>query len=160
MPKENLVSVQIPTADLEAVRNALTVLEQKLLPHLVDLSKEERRALLKMGDKSLPFVEKALEYAGTNPTLLPAYVDVAEMKVDLDAVKLLTDFYRLTEKITDMLDDTIKLSGSEAFKTALKIYKAVQHATQSGISGAEVIFNDLKQRFEKTKVKAPETPSE
>ena len=159
MAKDNLVSVQFQAADLEAIKGAFTVLDEKLVPKLIDLNKTERRTLLKMGDKSLPFVEKALEYALTNGNLLPNYVNVAEMKTDLDAVKTLTDLYRSAEKITDMLDDTILLSGSEAFQTALNIYKAVQQAAKSGIEGAEIIFADLKQRFEKSKEKTPETPA-
>jgi hypothetical protein len=38
--------------------------------------------LSKMGDKTLAFVQKALEYAEANPTLVPAYLDIAEAKKD------------------------------------------------------------------------------
>ncbi|MDD5766291.1 MAG: hypothetical protein PHW79_08630 [Candidatus Marinimicrobia bacterium] len=160
MSKDNLISLQIPAADLESGRSGLTAFEEKILPHLVDLLVEERKGLPKMADKTFPFVEKALEYAETNPTLVPSYIDVAEMRIDLQAVTTLTELFRRVEKIYDILDDSILLCGSEAFKAALKFYKAIQTAAKAGVPGAEVIYLDLKQRFEKAKAKSTETTTE
>jgi len=156
MATDNLVSVNIPVEDQDAIKTAFTTLDEKLLPNLIDLTAADRKGLLKMGDKSISFVEKALEYAETNPNLLPGYVDIAGMKIDLNAVKVLTEYLRIAVKLADMLDDTIFLSGNEAFKTGLKIYKAIQQAAKSGIPGAEVIYEDLRQRFEKTREKTGE----
>lgn len=153
MAGNNLVSIKITPEDLDAVKAALTTIEEKLLPHLVDLNKEERKGLPKMRDKTVPFVEKALEYAETNSELVPAYIDVPEMRTDFNAVGTLTELYRRVEKLYDTLDDTILLSGSEAYKAALNFYKAVKNAAKAGAHGAEVISNDLKRRFEKSKEK-------
>jgi len=153
MAGDNLVSIQIPQEDLDAVKAALTTIEEKLLPHLVDLTKEDRKGLPKMRDKTVPFVEKALEYAETNSQLVPAYLNVPEMRTDFNAVGTLTELYRRVEQLYDTLDDTILLSGSEAYKSALNFYKAVKNAAKAGAHGAEVISNDLKQRFEKSKEK-------
>jgi len=150
MAKDNLVSIQIPAEDQDAIRAALTVLDEKLQPFLIALTKDEKKGLPKMRDKSLPFVEKAIEYAEGNPSLVPGFLDVNEMKTDFQAVTLLTEFFRLVEKLYQTLDDTILLSGSEAYKAALNFYKTVQQAAKSGIPGAQVIYDDLKQRFERT----------
>jgi len=150
MAKDNLVSIQIPAEDQDAIRAALTVLDEKLQPFLIALTKEEKKGLPKMRDKSIPFVEKAVEYAEGNPSLVPGFLDVNEMKTDFRAVTLLTEFFRLVEKLYQTLDDTILLSGSEAYKAALNFYKTVKQAAKSGIPGAQVIYDDLKQRFERT----------
>jgi len=150
MAKDNLVSIQIPAEDQDAIRAALTVLDEKLQPFLIALTKEEKKGLPKMRDKSIPFVEKAVEYAEGNPSLVPGFLDVNEMKTDFRAVTLLTEFFRLVEKLYQTLDDTILLSGSEAYKAALNFYKTVKQAAKSGIPGAKVIYDDLKQRFERT----------
>jgi len=151
MAKDNLVSIQIPAEDQDAIRAALTVLDEKLQPFLIALTKEEKKGLPKMRDKSIPFVEKAVEYAEGNPSLVPGFLDVNEMKTDFRAVTLLTEFFRLVEKLYQTLDDTILLSGSEAYKAALNFYKTVKQAAKSGIPGAQVIYDDLKQRFERSK---------
>jgi hypothetical protein len=46
--------------------DAIATIRQKL-PFLVDLTTEDRRTMLKMGDKSRAFVSKALEVATQNP---------------------------------------------------------------------------------------------
>jgi len=159
MAKDNLVSIQISAEDQEAIRAALTVLDEKLQPFLIALTKEEKKGLPKMRDKSLPFVEKAVEYAEGNPSFVPGFLNVSEMKVDFQAVTLLTEYFRLIEKLYQTLNDTILLSGSEAYKGSLHFYKTVQQAAKSGIPGAQVIYDDLKQRFERSST-ATTTPTE
>ena len=150
MAKDNLVSIQIPAEDQDAIRAALVTLEEKLQPFLIALTKDEKKGIPKMRDKSIPFVDKAIEYAETNSGFVPSYLNVPEMKVDFQAVSLLTEFYRKVENLNTTLNDTILLSGSEAYKGALQFYKAVKQAAGAGIPGAQVIYDDLKQRFERT----------
>jgi len=59
----NRISLSLPEADMKAVREAVQVLQDKLLPHLITLAPEERRQLPKMGDKTVAFVLKAVNYA-------------------------------------------------------------------------------------------------
>jgi len=88
MAKDNLVSIQIPAEDQEAIRAALTTLEEKLQTFLIALTPKERKGIPKMRDKSTPFVEKAIEYAEGNPSLVPGFVNVSEMKIDFQATSL------------------------------------------------------------------------
>jgi len=155
MAKDNLVSIQIPAEDQEAIRAALTTLEEKLQTYLIALTPKERKEIPKMRDKSTPFVEKVIEYAEGNPTLVPGFVNVSEMKIDFQATSLLTEFFRSIEKLYQTLNDTILLCGSEAYKSALQFYKSAQQASKSGIPGAQAIYDDLKQRFDRTKSATP-----
>jgi hypothetical protein len=82
----NRISLAIPEADLQAVRDALQVLQDKLLPHLLTLAPEERRELPKMGDKTVALVRKAANYARADGSLRPSYLDLEEMERDIQAV--------------------------------------------------------------------------
>lgn len=143
----NRISLKLTDTDLQAIRSAVSVLQTQLLPHLVDLDADARRELPKMGDKTVAFVRKAYEYAATNPTLCPPFLDLAEFGVDLGAVDTLLGLLRPLSQVTDMLDDSTLLAGSEAYAAALSYYQSVKAAARSGVPGAETIAEDLSQRF-------------
>lgn len=144
----NLVSVKISEEDMTAAIGKLNELLGFLSTYMVALTPEERRILPKMSDGNAPFVDKALHYASTNPELVPAYINVDEMEIDTKAVNDLSQLYRLAEKLCSGLNDTIMLSGSEAYVSALAFYKSVKVAAGMNVQGAKPIYDDLKRRFE------------
>jgi len=146
--QENRISITISPEDNAKVKAAIDTLHTTLAPFLVALNPNERRTLPKVSDGTLPFVQKALEYAQTNAQFVPAYVDVAELKTDVDAVSTLLQFLRPLEQLFEILDDTVMLSGSEAYVAALAFYNSVKQATKMKVPGAEPIYNDLLQRFD------------
>jgi uncharacterized protein (DUF1786 family) len=62
MSQQNLISVSIPDTDLSEIKGAITTLNTKLMPYLKTLSVQDRQEMAKMGDKTVAFVQKALEY--------------------------------------------------------------------------------------------------
>ena len=150
----------ISDADKATVLAAITTLKSTLAPYLIALSNDDRQTLPKMGDNNLPFVQKALDYAESNAQFVPAYVDVPELQVDVEAVSALLDFLRPLQQVYSNLNDTIMLSGSEAYVAALAYYNSVKLATKMKVPGAEAIYNDLSQRFIKLTAKpATATPA-
>lgn len=147
MITSNLVSLNIPDADVVAIKDAIQILNEKLLPHLKNLSADDRREIPKMGDKTFAFVSKALAHMQTNPTLVPPYVAVDELKVDLEAVETLRQLYTPLRQLADLVDDTMLLSGSEAYIAALAFYNYVKGAGKAGVPGTDLIYADLKKRF-------------
>ncbi len=143
----NRVSLAIPKADLQAIQDAVQVLQDKLLPHLITLSADDRIELPKMGDKTVSFVRKATDYARSDAQLRPAYIDMGELERDLQAVDALTGLRRALAPIMDGLDDSMLAAGSEAYSAALSYYQAVKGAARSRIHGAQAIADDLGQRF-------------
>jgi len=143
----NRISLDIPEADMQAVLAAIQTLQEKLQPCLVDLDAEDRRALPKMGAKTVDFVSKTLSYARANPHLKPAFVDIDEYGRDLDAVEVLRKLQQPLSQIADMVDDSLLLSGSEAYAAALAYYQSVKAAAKLGQPGAAVISDDLSARF-------------
>ncbi len=59
--QENQISIQITPAEVQAVNDAIASINGVLGKYLIALTPEERKALPKMSDGSLPFVKKALD---------------------------------------------------------------------------------------------------
>jgi hypothetical protein len=147
MATENLVSIQLSAEALQRARAAIDELKAVLEPVLVSMNADERIRLPKMGDGTEPFVEKTLDYAGRNPEFMPPYMQAEQLQIDYQAVKDLNTLYRPLQQLVSQLDDSIMLSGSEAFTASLAYYNSVKLASRLNIGGAKVIFDDLRQRF-------------
>lgn len=150
---ENTVSIQIPEEEIRKVLENLKQIDSILKPYLIALTPENRRDIPKMSDKTTPFVEKCLEYAESNPEFVPAYLNIKELKIDLDAVNSLLSIIRPITQLEENLNDTIMLSGSEAYVAALTYYSSIKQAARINVPNAKSIFEDLSKRFEKSKSK-------
>ncbi|MBN7816026.1 hypothetical protein J0A69_11325 [Algoriphagus sp. YJ13C] len=146
---ENKVSIEIPPADLQAIKDAIAVLVTKLGPLLIALTEEERKSLYKMGEASRPFAEKVLEYVVSNPEFLPPFTDVPEMQKDWKAITELLPIYNALAQLCSNLDDTLMEAGSEVMVPASSYYKSVQMATKLAVPSAKPIYEDLRVRFER-----------
>lgn len=148
MGNENRVSFVVPPEAIRAARESGGVVASTLKAYLIALTPEERRKLLKMGDKSLAFVEKISEYATDAPEFVPAFLDVVEMKNDLNNATSLNTVYRPLVETVGNLSDTILASGSDAYKAALLYYTSVKSAAKNNVPNAKAIYEDLRKRFE------------
>ena len=149
MSGDNLVSIQIPPELLTQIKAKVNELKESLSPYLIALSGKEIRGLFKMNDGTIPFAEKCLNYAKTNPKFLPPYVDVQEMEVDFNAVKDLSEIYRPLKELITNLGNTITQAGSETLAPSLAYYNSVKQAAKQNIPDAKTIYDELKKRFEK-----------
>jgi hypothetical protein len=147
MPQQNSIAVKIPEAELAEIRGAIGVLKAKLAPHLASLSAQDRHELPKMGDKTVAFVQKAYEYGSRNRELAPAYLDLEAMETDLRAVELLRELSQGISPLCEALDDSLTLSGSEAYQGALLFYGAVKGAAKAKAPKAESVYQELSNRF-------------
>ena len=154
----NRISFDIPDDDMQAIQAALQTLQDKLLPHLVDLNGDDRRALPKMGAKTVDFVSKTLSYARTNPQFTPAFVDVDELSRDLAAVGTLRGLQQPLDQLAGLVDASLLLSGSEAYAAALACYQSFKAAAKLHMPGAGIIANDLSDRFPGRPVKRDTPP--
>ena len=155
MANENQVSIVISPEDKKRIEEYLKGIDAILKPYVVALTPTERRKKAKMGDKTSPFVEKASEYAISNPEFVPVFMKASEFLIDLEAFNTLTAFFRPIEQLSNGLSDTILLCGSEAYASALMYYNAVKQGVKNNIPGAKAIYEDLKKRFERMKAKTP-----
>ncbi|RBQ02868.1 hypothetical protein [Pedobacter miscanthi] len=148
MSLNNRISAEITAEQSAAIAAAFEQLKTALASVLIiNLTAEERRNTLIMGDKTLAFVNKTIEYATQNPSLVPNYVDLDEAKRDY---KLAFDIYAIFQQLSTLLramEDTGMVAGSEAYEAALVIYHSIKGASRSNIPGIQAIYDDLKQRF-------------
>ncbi|MDM9380963.1 hypothetical protein QUB80_09625 [Chlorogloeopsis sp. ULAP01] len=146
------ISANISKVDREMVMQAIATIKEKL-PFLVDLTTEERRSMLKMGDKSRAFVSKALEVATQNPNFLPRSFDVDEMRRDIELYEALYPILLSLTQLQELVDDTWMTAGSEAYASALAVYN---YAKASGdVMGLDAVIDEMGRRFNRRSKKKP-----
>ncbi len=151
---DNRISASLSKADREAVMQAIATIREKL-PFLIDLTTEERRTMLKMGDKSRAFVSKALEVGTQNPDFLPRAFNLEEMRRDVELYEALYSVLLSLTQLQELVDDTCIAAGSEAYTAALAIYN---YAKASGdVTGLDAVIDEMGRRFtRRSRKKQPE----
>lgn len=157
---KNEISISLTPEARNHIANAINLLNDNLPINLVHLTNEERRAIPKMGDKTVPFVTKALEYAKQNPSIVPPYLDVALFEIDVEAAILLSNILKQLSQIVEKLDDSFMLSGTEAYEASLLFYHSVRGAAKADVPGTKNIYEDLRKRFPRRKKRDEEAPEE
>lgn len=154
---DNKINFTIPAETITEVNDALATIATALKPYVLALSPEERRELPKMSDKTLPFVDKALDYLSRAPQFAPPYMDVEELQNDMTVYNQLMPLLRQVRILSDNLDDTTMEAGAESYMAALMYYNSVKMAAKMDIPGAKSIADDLSKRFERS---TPESAKE
>jgi len=144
---KNNVSISISTQDQADITAAISTLQAKLVPFLKALTDDERRMVLKMGDKSIAFVQKASAYADQYTDQLPGFLQLPELKKDVETVTVLNEYCQELSLINRMMEDTIMLAGSEALEASLVVYTSIKIAAKNNVGGAQEAFNDMKVRY-------------
>ena len=156
----NRISLDISDTQKTAVETAANALKTATEPFKIVIEKEEVKSLAKIADRRIPFVEKAVEYSVSNPEFLPPHADVPEFEQDLQTFKDIREMIRPLRQILDNLENTMFVSGSEAWEAARSYYKTVQFHARMGTPGAQTIYDDLRQLFEaQTNAAEPPTPN-
>ncbi|TPN84445.1 hypothetical protein [Aquimarina algicola] len=151
MSIRNQISIEIAEEVIESVLEKLQECKNELAPFLQALTDADRRGMLKLGDRSIPTVQKVKSYVDTNPEFLPGYMSKEEFLKDEKVVTQLSPVVNILRQLTSDVSDTQMLAGSEAFQAALLYYGQVREADQKGVTSAKPIYQDLKQRFSKKK---------
>lgn len=145
---ENRISIQIPEDVLNEIRECLTKARTLMAPYAQSLTPKQRQGLAKMSDGTEAFVTKSLDFMASDPQFNPPYIDLAELKKDLDAYFQLKPYDTLATQLSDEFSDTVMMAGSEAYATALAYYNAVKMAARMNVPGAKAIYEELRKRFE------------
>jgi len=156
MSNENRMSLVMPDEVVAGAKQHFTDAAQIVSPFLMNLTPEEIKELPKMGDKSYSFVTKALEYMKIPGTPIPSYLNVAELEVDLKGYDTIRQVLQTVMPTIDMLNDSMTLSGSEAYVAVLAYYNYIKGAAKSNVPGAQTIYDDLSARFPGRPVKKSE----
>ncbi|MFW6245724.1 MAG: hypothetical protein ACOC36_07530 [Fibrobacterota bacterium] len=160
MSLQNQVSFTLEENERKEALAALATLENLLKGRLVLMDSDTRKQIPRMGDKSVGFVSKALEHAENNSELVPKYMDIGEMKTDFNAVSSLREIGTKLTELSSMVEDTMALSGSEAYCASLAFYHSVRGAAKALQPGAQVIYDDLRARFPRGSTKKVQATTE
>jgi hypothetical protein len=138
------------TLDPQSIDQVLLLIKKlnELLPFLLSLKQNERMGLVKLGPKSIKFVESVLTVAEQHPELVPPAFDVVEMRKDYDLVKRLEQIQPSLQMLAQATDDTRTVAGSEAITTALALYGVFKAAKRS-VPGIESVLAEMGGRFKK-----------
>lgn len=153
---ENRISHEVSAQALTDIKTCISNLKTSL-NFLVNLSPEQRQSLFKMGDKSLGFVGKAVEFMERYPELCPNYVDAAEVKKDYTLATTLSAIGYELEALTQAVWDTSTLAGNEAITGSISYYSSVRDASRRAVPNAETTYNALSERFPGKRMKKPDT---
>lgn len=145
MPYQN-ISIELKNDEIKEISHLIEQLFQRM-PFLINLTPEERINLPKMADKSVAFVEKALEFAENNPQLVPPYVNVDELRKDFQLSENLRPLLNQARQLVEKLDDTVLAVGSEAYVAALAFYNSAKYAAKSNVPGSDTVIEELSKRF-------------
>ena len=156
MAYQNIAATLSPE-DIQEIKAALQTVQRKM-PFLITLSTEERRKLVKMGDKSLAFVNNSITAAQSNREILPATFDVEELVQDYQLAAALTELLTSMQQLTEQVDDTLMAVGSEAMTSSLTVYDYVKTASKK-TPGLKTVAEQLGERFKAIgKGKSAKTP--
>lgn len=145
---------------LSRIQAAIDVLETELMPDLVTLASSQRQEILKMGDKSVSYVRKSLEYMRIYPDLLSGFINVAEVEADFGDSEMLRALGQRLRPILVAIDDTQMISGSQAFQGCLLFYRNVHAASAAQATPhATTVYEDLSKRFPGAPRKTKNGPS-
>jgi hypothetical protein len=150
------ISFNMVQADIDAVKAAIAVINSKL-PFLVTLDADERKALFKLGHKSVDFVQDASTAVVNFPAIMPPSFDKIEYAKDTALFKVLTDLKSLVDSLQEKLDNTYMAVGSEAMVASLEVYAYVQTAADR-TPGLKSVAEKLKERFKRQSAKK-DTPA-
>ena len=142
----NRLSVQLTDADLNTIQQQIQSIAA-LLPFLIGLTPRERETLPKIDVSNKAFVEDAINALKTENIPLPNGIGVNEVQIDLvlygQLDRLELQFVELLTKIRH----TKILAGSEAYASALFIYRLVEAYHLAGVPGYTALYNQLRKRF-------------
>ncbi|WP_193195424.1 hypothetical protein [Nostoc sp. MG11] len=151
------IAASLSPQDIKEIKAALQTVQQKM-PFLITLSTEERRKLVKMGDKSLAFVNNSITAAQSNREILPSTFDVEELVQDYQLAATLTELLISMQQLTEQVDDTLMAVGSEAMTSSLTVYDYVKTASKK-TPGLKTVAEQLGERFKAIgKGKSAKTP--
>jgi hypothetical protein len=151
-PDQPMRSERLSVSDQDAILNMLAQLREQL-PFLRDLTAEQRRASLGMGNKNRIFAGKVLEVVRQTPDFLPRNFDMDQFQTDLETFDRLSPILMSLTQLRDLIDATMTAIGTDAYEQALNAYR---HAKASG-QGASLdgMMAEMSQRFNrKSKKKA------
>ena len=144
---QNLLSLTLTDTQLAGIDDALTSLESQLTG-LISLDGDERRSLMRMGNKSESFCRQTLGALALNPQVVPPSLKLADGQADLAAIDRLRPRLQRLQRLTERAQDSDIALGSDVMSVALEGYALLKVSGKN--QGLEGLRKDLSARFAKS----------
>lgn len=143
----NTITAAIPPKTLAEALDHFKQARALLAPYLHPLTPKERKTLYKLGDKSIGFMQKLMDYAANTPAFVPAFIDLAELKQDVGVAADLSPVEQYAAQLAQDLNSTKMLAGSEGMDASSPIYKNIKFLAEQRQPGAQAAYDDLRQQY-------------
>ena len=143
----NQITAPIPAAKLAEALDHLRQACAVLAPDLHPLTPDERKNIVKMGDKSVGFMTKLLDYAAATPAFVPPFIDFAELKQDVGVAADLAPVQQAAAQFAYDVESTVLVAGAEGMDQASPVYRNIKFLAEENQPAAQVAYDDLRQRF-------------
>ena len=142
-----MISATLSSEDQQAILAAANTIRQKL-PFLIDLNTQDRKGMQKLGNKTVGFVQKALQIANEHQSMF-ATTFLDEMRKDAQLLDALLPIHVAIQTIAKKIDDTAMQTGAEAYAAARTVYNLTK--TPFGKAPLRQAAQDLAQQYTRKK---------
>lgn len=150
---QNLITLNVTEQQYNEIDAALTIIESHFAG-LKDLSQNERRGLMKMGNKSEAFCRQTLVVLAQNPSVVPPDLSLADAQSDLHHLEQLRIRSARVRKLLGRMDDSEVALGSDVMTAALNGYGLLKMMGKG--SGLVALRQGISARF----ARSPRTKGE
>jgi len=144
----NVISKEINPKSINEIIDLIKAIRAKM-PYLNDIDSSSRLLLPKLKEEQVPFVSKCLGHAKNVPAIAPNYIDINEFEKALNSFNELQAVLNALKSLTELVENTIAVSGSDAYVAAISIFNSVKRqANNDTIPQINSIHFDLSRAFE------------
>lgn len=148
---QNLISGEINAQDIQAIQEALNVLNEKM-PFLSAMQNVDVSKFFKPGNAYQPLLNLAAQVAEQHPEILPPVFNKEEFKKDSELYAAIAPIALRVSALHTGVQKTQIAVGSDTLKGALEVYAAVkQHKNK--VPGLSAVYDEMRVFFRKNKIK-------
>ena len=147
MPYANLTLDLTPAITTSVVAKIETI-KTDLDGNLINLTNNEIASMYKMDTRRQSLVERGLIIATSNPTLVPAFANLAAAKQDKNRFDNLFTIKMQLVSLLQGIDHAMMASGSESLLFIRALYASLGAAAAQNVPGAKALYDELAEYFD------------
>lgn len=160
MPVPTSLAVEFTPAEITAMQDAAKLINDTIKAKVdMNLSEDERKTLSKVGPEREPYVSQSINtYADQYAHLNGLAVPVSNAKMDATVYGQMQNLLSLMSQATERAVELQMVAGHFAYRFMRDQYNnAKQYKDSASVEGAQVVYDGLKDCFERDTL-ANDTP--
>jgi hypothetical protein len=134
---------------IDEISPPLNGVKRKLKRKAVHCCPYDHRRLNGVGKKKQGFIESVFKYAVKNPQFFNAIVSIKKFRQNIKNSVKSRALYETSKQIQEYLLEMTTQNSNMAYSDALHFYSLIRIAAKYRVNGAQEIYRDLKQFFNK-----------